>query len=107
MSLPAQCDAALLALGAHGLHGVGAAVTGPVSTERQPLLDSGIAPAQLFARRSAVGIGFRLVDEVLLPEAPTGFRARGQRLGDNRRDPGSLAGHNFLAGEAATIGENG
>src|SRR5215472_8127220 len=68
-------DAALLAGGAFGLHCAGAAIAGPVSAEFQSVLDSGEAPDQLFACRAAVGIGFGLVDEVLLPEAPICFCA--------------------------------
>src|SRR5215469_15123269 len=89
-------DAALLAGGAFGLHGAGAAVAGPVSAERQPVLDSGEAPDQLFACWAAVGVGFGLIDEVLLSEASVGLCARGQRLGDDWSDAGGLAGHNFL-----------
>src|SRR5215469_12195534 len=68
-------DAALLAGGAHGLRCAGAAVAGPVSAERQPVLDSGVTPDQRFACRAAVGVGFGLIDEVLLSEAPVGLRA--------------------------------
>ena len=60
---------------AHGLHRAGAAIAGPVPAERQPVLDSGVAPDQLLARRAAVGVGFGLIDEVLLPEAPVRLRA--------------------------------
>jgi hypothetical protein len=51
-------------LGAHGLHRADAGVTGPVSAERQPLLDSGVAQDQLFACWAAVGVGFGLINEV-------------------------------------------
>jgi hypothetical protein len=41
-----------------------ATVAGPVSAEFQPALDSGVAPDQLLGRRTAVGVGFELVDKV-------------------------------------------
>jgi hypothetical protein len=58
-----------------GLRHGASTVAGPVSAECQPVLDSREAPDQSFACRAAVGVGFRLKDEVLLSEASVGLGA--------------------------------
>src|SRR6516225_3418998 len=75
-SITASCSQRVMRrclLGVHMVFIAQAAVTGPVSAERQPVLDSGVAPDQLFAGRAAVGVGFGLINEVLLSEAPVGL----------------------------------
>jgi len=63
-SITASCSQRVMRrclLGVHfGLIAQAPTIAGPVPAERQPVLDSGVAPDQLLARRAAVGCRFRV-----------------------------------------------
>src|SRR6185312_14566489 len=56
---------------------------------------------------AAIGVGWRIVAEVLLAPTALRFRRSGQWLGTDRRDAGAFAGAYLFAREVAAIGEHG
>ena len=75
----------------------GAARGRRIAVKRHAVLEAGEASGQRLAGRAAVGVGFGVIDDVLLAEAPTCLGAGGERLGADRGNARLLAGEHFRA----------
>src|SRR5437764_9993978 len=60
---------------------------------------------EFLARRAAIDILLRQIDEVLLAKATFRLRARGHRLGQRHGDPSAIASQDLNSVEVATIGD--
>ena len=98
-------DAALLSGRATILDRAAAACVGRIAMQLLPMFLGSERVLEFLARRAAIDILFRQIDEVLLAEATFRLRARGHRLGQRHGDPRAIASQDLNAVEVATIGD--
>src|SRR6266480_4626271 len=98
-------DAALLSGRATILDRTAAARVGRIAAQLLPMFLGSEGVLEFLARRAAIDILLRQIDEVLLAKATFRLRARGHRLGQRHGDPRAIASQDLIADEVATIGD--
>jgi hypothetical protein len=98
-------DAALLSRRATILDRTAAARVGRIAAQLLPMFLGSEGVLEFLARRAAIDILLRQIDEVLLAKATFRLCARGHWLGQRHGDPRAIASQDLIAVEVATIGD--